>query len=132
MILSHENMFPMLKILKYEVDASKRLSISDLGDIGLYTMTTGKLPIPFGANCRFSKNAYTPAPFHKSTFYIGEKTFLGVLMALFVDHYNDRHLKFIGFLKSLFYIWARKVLPCHRCSSAAYFCAAVTQKAGKT
>lgn len=71
-----------------------------MGDIGLYVVTTQELPILFTAAGYLVKNMSNSAPCHASKLSTNEKTFLGEMRPVFIDHCTDPASDFVEFLNT--------------------------------
>lgn len=79
---------------------AKRLGISNVNDIGLYTATPEELSILIRVVSSFVRNPNKPAPFLAPTINTNTKIFLEKLRAVFVHHCTDSALEFVEFFNT--------------------------------
>lgn len=108
---------------------SKRLKISHLDEIGLYTTTMEEISVLSRAARNFMKNWIKPVSFLAHTFCTSTKIFLVELMAVSIDHRTNSTLEYVGFCTRLFHILARQALQC--CLYFSAVCGCVDMRNGR-
>lgn len=97
MMLRHKSYFALVVTLKTDDAGSKRLRISHLEDLRLYTETMERLLFLIRAANNFVKNPNMSAPFHAPTFITSKEMVLRELSVVSVEHCTDHTSKFVIF-----------------------------------